>query len=102
MASGAPATTLSPTEQFCARLRSIVELLENGDHASAAKVARDIQRLVARLPPEMPDEEVEEASRLLDRYGRLGEGLRQETLAAMRQLGAGRRLAAYVQTKYRP
>ena len=93
---------LTSTQEFCARLQRIVMLLEQSDWAEAAAVAAEMEKLVATLPLELPQDELSEARRLLAKYETLGEGLRQRTLAAMTQLGAARRVRAYARRAYRP
>jgi hypothetical protein len=93
---------LTPTQQFCARLQRIVMLLEQSEWAEAASAAAEMERLVATLPLELPQEELSEARQLLARYETLGEGLRQRTLGAMTQLGAAQRARAYARRAHGP
>jgi hypothetical protein len=92
----------TPTQGLCAHLRSIVQLLERGDRVAAASEVAEMQKLIAGLPPAMPDADVKEAGRLMERYAELGAKLRQDTLASMTRLGAARRVAAYGQRFHRP
>ena len=93
---------LTPTRQFGAHLQRIVMLLEQSDWAEAAAAAAEMERLVATLPLELPQDELSEARQLLAWYETLGEGLRQRTLAAMTQLGAAQRVRAYARRAHRP
>lgn len=93
---------LTPTQEFCARLQRIVMLLEQSDWAEAAAASAEMEKLVATLPLELPQDELSEARQLLAKYETLGEGLRQRTLAAMTQLGAARRVSVYARRAHRP
>jgi len=50
----------------------------------------------------MPEEEMAEASRLMERYAALSGALRTETLESLNRLGAVRRSAAYGRRRYHP
>lgn len=93
---------MSPTEEFCERLRNIVGLLERGEHREAAAAVAALKNLVATLPAEIPDRDREEAKQLLARYASLGEALRQDTLSGLSRLGAARRAAAYGRRRMLP
>jgi hypothetical protein len=93
---------LTPTQQFCAHLKRIVMLLEQSDWEEAAAAAAEMEKLVATLPLELPQEELSEAWQLLAKYETLGAGLRERTLAAMTQLGAARRVSVYARRAHRP
>jgi hypothetical protein len=92
----------TPAQRFLAHLRRIVGLLEGGDREAAAAAAAELQNLIAVLPSEMPEDELAEARRLMERYATLGEKLQHETLALMTRLGAARRVAGYGHRPGRP
>lgn len=87
--------TLSGTQRFCEHLGMIVGLLEKGDPEAAATVVAEMERLLETLPPAMPEGEMAEARRLMDRYAALSGTLRRKTLESLNRLGAARRSAAY-------
>jgi hypothetical protein len=93
---------LTPTQHFCAHLRRIVTLLEQRDWAAAAAESAEMEKLVATLPLELPQDELSEAQQLLAKYRALGAALRERTLAAMTQLGAARHVRAYARRARRP
>lgn len=94
--------TRTPTQQFCDRLQRIVCLLEQSDWQAAAAEAVEMEKLVATLPPDCPQEDVREARRLLSKYESLGVDLQTRTVEAMTQLGAAQRVRSYSVGKYRP
>jgi hypothetical protein len=89
-------------QQFCAHLQRIVMLLEQSDWPAAAAEAAEMERLVATLPLELPQDELCEARQLLAKYETLGADLQQRTIAAMTQLGAAQRARAYGRRVYGP
>ena len=93
---------LTPTQQFCAHLRRIVMLLEQRDWAAAAAESAEMEKLVATLPLELPQDDLSEAQQLLAKYQALGAELSERTLAAMTQLGAARRVRGYAHRAQRP
>ena len=92
----------TPLQRFLGYLREIVELLERGDRAGAAAAAAEMRNLVPGLPSVMPEGDLAEAEKLMQRYATLGEELHQDTLASIARLGAARRVAAYGHRARRP
>jgi hypothetical protein len=80
---------------LCEQLRRIVDLLEKGDSAAAAKMAQETRDGLARLPTEMEPSQLAEAQALLQRYGELGDSLRERVVADLKRLGAVRHLRSY-------
>jgi hypothetical protein len=80
---------------LCEQLRRIVDLLENGDSAAAARMAQEMRDGLAGLPAEMEPSQLAEAQVLLRRYGELGDALRERVVGDLNRLGAARRLASY-------
>ena len=77
-------------------------MLESGDPVAAAAIVAEMTEFLPRLPPEMPAEELAEASRLLEHCTTLEKVLRQRVLASLQRLGATRRATAYRQYGGRP
>jgi hypothetical protein len=85
----------SATEELRSCLRRIASLLEKGEPVAAAAIVGEMNEIFPRLPPDMPQDELAEASQLLDRCKELELGLREKALVALRQLGATRRSMIY-------
>jgi hypothetical protein len=85
----------SATDNLRGCLRGIATLLEKGDPVAAAAIVSEMNELLPRLPRDMPQEELAEATQLLDRCKELEEGLRQNALAALQRLGATRKSLIY-------
>jgi hypothetical protein len=94
--------TLSGTQRLCEHLSTIVGFLEKGDAQGAASVVADMTNLLETLPPEMPEEEMAEARRLIERYAALSGALRQETLDSLNRLNAVSQSTAYGRRGFRP
>jgi hypothetical protein len=90
------------SQKLCDNLRRIVSFLEQKDSGSAAALVAEMQELLPSLPPSLPDDEIAEVRRLLDRFAVLGEELRRQIETARNRLGAARRLRAYGRHGRRP
>ena len=83
------------TDDLCGCLRKIATLLEKGDPVAAAAIVSEMNELLPRLPRDMPQEELAEATQLLGRCKELEQGLRQNVLVALQRLGATRKSQIY-------
>lgn len=92
----------SATQDLCGCLRRIAARLEEGDPAEAAAVVAEMNEVFPRLPNEMPDEELDEATRLLVRCKELEQGLRQNALTSLQRLAATRKSMIYRRYAPRP
>jgi hypothetical protein len=79
-----------------------VACLEKGDSSAAAAYVLEMERIMADLPLSMPQEEVAQARRLLERYAELGIALQQRVHDEMKRLGAAQHVRAYDQPVRRP
>ena len=93
---------LTLTQQFCAHLQRIVMLMEASDWSAAALEAAEMEKLVATLPLELPQDEFREARQMLAKYETLGADLQVHTVAAMKRLGSARRANVYTRLPHRP
>ncbi len=80
---------------LCEQLRRIVDSLEKGDSAAAARMAQEMRDGLAGLPAQMEPSELAEAQALLQKYGELGSLLRERVIADMKRLGAAQHLRSY-------
>jgi len=62
----------------------------------------EMERILIDLPLSMPQDEIDRARALLQRYAELGAGLRQRILDDMMRLGAAQRLRTYQLQGQRP
>lgn len=85
----------SPARKLCDHLRHIVTLLEKGESVPACVAVSEMEASLSSMPSEMPEADLAEARRLLDRYAVLEAELREHTLASLRHLGAVQRSLAY-------
>jgi hypothetical protein len=85
----------SATEDLRGCLRRIAALLEKGDAVAAAAIVVEMNELIPRLPPDMPNEELAEATHLLEHCEELEHGLRQDALLALQRLAASRKSLVY-------
>jgi len=85
----------SATDDLRSCLRKIAALLEKGDAVAAAAVMVEMNELFPRLPSDMPNEELAEATQLLDHCKELERGLRQGALQDLRRLAALRKSRVY-------
>lgn len=92
----------SATQDLCGCLQRIADLLERGEPVAAAAIVAEMNDVFPRLPPDMPDDELVEARRLLDLCTALECGLRQNVLASLRRLAATRKALVYRQHGRRP
>jgi hypothetical protein len=86
---------VSAGENLCDCLRRIAVLLEQGKPVEAATIVAEIEELLPRLPPKMPEDQLAEARTLLARCGVLEQTMRQSVVASLQRLAATRRSSIY-------
>jgi hypothetical protein len=82
---------------FCSCLRRIAGLLERGQAEEAAALLPELRGIMSQPPLAMPPAELEEARHLLGRCVAVGGTLRQDVLASLQRMGAGRKSIAHYQ-----